>query len=44
MGSALVPEPFGREFEPPLDRMPERVTVNRQGLGSIPSGGAASDF
>ena len=44
MGSALVPEPFGRGFEPPLDLLAEGITVNRQVLGSISSGGAASDF
>ena len=44
MGSDLVPDLFGRGFEPPLDLLAERVAVNRQVFGSIPSVGAASDF
>ena len=45
MGCALVPEPFGRGFESPLDLLTEWAAVNRQlVLGSIPIGGAASDF
>ena len=43
MGCALVPEPFARGFESPLDLLTERAAVNRQVLGSIPSEGAASD-
>ena len=44
MGFALVPEPFGRGFESPLDLLAERAAFNRQVLGSIPSGGTSSDF
>ena len=43
MGCALAPEPFARGFESPLDLLTERVAVNRQVLGSIPSERAASD-
>ena len=35
MGCALVPEPFARGFESPLDLLTERAAVNRQVLGSV---------